>query len=127
VASSAARSASGTHRHAISVPVGGSQSWISLGTINDAAVIAFLIEYVDERGPARQRRRAAESVLSGRVSHHRFSLSAAWNVELGVQRGMDRLAPLLVARERRSFWDSLVMAYLIGSEILRASRWRRAW
>lgn len=100
----------------IGVPVGESNPWIVLGTINALMMIAFLIDtvvVVDRRGSAEER----QNVFLVCVSIIVF-LVAAGTWELVVSSGLI-VAPLLVAPSFLGI--SLVMAYLIGSEILRAS------
>jgi len=100
----------------ISVPVGEPNPWILLGTINALLMIAFLIDTVvavRRRGSAEER----HSVFLVCVSIIAF-LVAAGTWELVVSSGLI-VAPLLVAPSFLGI--SLVMAYLIGSEILRAS------
>jgi len=100
----------------ISVPVGEANPWIVLGTINALLMIAFLIDtvvIVGRRGSAEER----QSVFLVCVSIIVF-LVAAGTWELVVSVGWI-VAPLLVAPSFLGI--SLVMAYLIGSEILRAS------
>jgi two-component system sensor kinase FixL len=100
----------------IDVPVGEANPWIILGTINALMMIAFLIDtvlVVGRRGSAEER----QSVFLVCVSIIVF-LVAAGTWELIVSTGLI-VAPLLVAPSFLGI--SLVMAYLIGSEILRAS------
>ncbi|HET7065519.1 MAG TPA: PAS domain S-box protein [Rudaea sp.] len=100
----------------ISVPVGEPNPWIILGTINALLMIAFLIDtvvIVRRRGVVEER----QSVFLVCVSIIAF-LVAAGTWELVVSAGLI-VAPLLVAPSFLGI--SLVMAYLIGSEILRAS------
>jgi two-component system, LuxR family, sensor kinase FixL len=100
----------------ISVPVGEANPWILLGTINALLMIAFLIDTVvtvRRRGTAGER----QSVFLVCVSIIAF-LVAAGTWEVVVSAGLV-VAPLLVAPSFLGI--ALVMAYLIGSEILRAS------
>ncbi|HZX90249.1 MAG TPA: PAS domain S-box protein [Rudaea sp.] len=100
----------------ISVPVGEPNPWIILGTINALLMIVFLIDtvvIVRRRGSMEER----QNVFLVCVSIIAF-LVAAGTWQLVVSSGLI-VAPLLVAPSFLGI--SLVMAYLIGSEILRAS------
>jgi len=100
----------------IGVPVGETNPWIILGTVNALLMIAFLIDtvvVVDRRGSAEERQNGFLVCVSVIVF-----LVAAGTWELIVSTGLIA-APLLVAPSFLGI--SLVMAYLIGSEILRAS------
>jgi len=100
----------------IGVPVGEPNPWIILGTINALLMIAFLIDtvvIVRQRGSAEER----QSVFLVCVSIIVFLVAAGtWEFVVSARW---IVAPLLVAPSFLGI--SLVMAYLIGSEILRAS------
>ena len=100
----------------VGIPVGRPNPWIVLGTINELLMIAFLIDtvvVVRRRGSAEER----ESVFLVCGSIIAF-LVAAGTWGLAVSTGLIAV-PLLVAPSFLGM--ALVMAYLIGSEILRAS------
>src|SRR5512146_2687688 len=104
------------HAAPVSVPIGEVNPWMALGAINAALMVAFLIDTIvvsRRRGAAEER----QSVVLVCASIIVFLLVAgAWQAL--VAAGLI-VAPLLVAPPFLGI--SLVMAYLIGSDILRAS------